>query len=415
MTKDRVILLIYFFVPINWAFHFIFKWAYIKGLLIDYLIPSVHFLDIVIALLILYLIYRGVFLNNAWRQNKILISIAALLFFTFFSSSFLSLYPPSSIYLLSRYTLYFIFLILYLGSTKKYFSNKMASILVLIPLYFESALGIVQYIKQSSIFGYIFLGETTFNPSLPGILLDSLYGSVKVPPYGTFPHPNVLAFFLGFGVLLYLGNKKWSLKDIFAIAIPLIVLLLTQSLVSIVGLITSLVWGFLAKRITSKRILFTTIFLAMTVLVYFSFNLKLLERINILSDSVERRVLLNNASIAMVKQKPLYGFGLNTFTVFLEDKIASVGLRQRFVQPVHNIYLLSASESGIISAIFLLALLFYLLFAFRLSIFAFIIFVSFFDHYLLTLPQGNALFLLTVLLSASRIKKDSLGADRNNN
>jgi O-antigen ligase len=113
------------------------------------------------------------------------------------------------------------------------------------------------------------------------------------------------------------------------------------------------------------------------------------------------------ASIAgqMVSQKFWIGEGLNTFTI-KETKFIGIKSYEWILQPVHNIYLLAFSETGIIGLIFLL-FVFYKAFknAFskkKISLLVTIVFIlitGLFDHYWLTLQQNLLLFGFVVGLS----------------
>ncbi|MCG2691495.1 O-antigen ligase family protein, partial [Microgenomates group bacterium] len=100
------------------------------------------------------------------------------------------------------------------------------------------------------------------------------------------------------------------------------------------------------------------------------------------------------------------GVGLNNFTVTME-KYGYVTATTRFLQPVHNIYLLILSETGLIG----LAGFIYLLYKGR-SLFIdkvqpchlallILLFLGLFDHYFFTLQQG--LLLLTILLACNKL------------
>ena len=119
--------------------------------------------------------------------------------------------------------------------------------------------------------------------------------------------------------------------------------------------------------------------------------------------SFYRRNDLTTVSFEMIKDKPLLGVGLNSFTQSLED--------YKFIQPVHNIFLLLASEAGLLT---LVAFLFFLLLLITKSIATGsdffptvllfeLLFLGTSDHYLLTIQQGLLLLWLTLGLSLSTI------------
>lgn len=101
-------------------------------------------------------------------------------------------------------------------------------------------------------------------------------------------------------------------------------------------------------------------------------------------------------------KNPVLGAGLNNFISAQQDLVAGPN---RFLQPVHNIFLLSLSETGIAG---FLGFIILLLPVFKLTpiphtLYA-ILFLGFFDHYFLTLPQGYRLLFLIWGLSLARLK-----------
>jgi O-antigen ligase len=116
---------------------------------------------------------------------------------------------------------------------------------------------------------------------------------------------------------------------------------------------------------------------------------------------------LANAAILMFQKNPLLGVGLNNFLsnlpLFLSQK------NYLLIQPVHNIYLLVLSELGIIGFFFFLILLFFSLRTILknknlvVAVLLFeVLFLGLFDHYFLTLQQGQLLFALIIGLSFSK-------------
>ena len=107
-------------------------------------------------------------------------------------------------------------------------------------------------------------------------------------------------------------------------------------------------------------------------------------------------------ALQMLKDHPLLGVGLNNFTVRMSE-YGEVSGWARFLQPVHNVYLLIAAETGILGLILFLCLLFSVfrllwrsknyLFLISLSQISFLCFV---DHYFWSLQQTALLFWLLV-------------------
>ena len=131
-----------------------------------------------------------------------------------------------------------------------------------------------------------------------------------------------------------------------------------------------------------------------------------------MSESVVVRQQLNSAAITMWQHSPLFGVGLGNFLVELPKNLPSRTIY--FLQPVHNIYLLLLSETGIVGLGSFLLLLWYIFQRIRNSklkapIVALLL-LGLIDHYPLTLQQGQLLF--TLFLSLSLLKKlDPAGRD----
>jgi hypothetical protein len=222
-------------------------------------------------------------------------------------------------------------------------------------------LALGQWFNQGSLLGYWFLGEQPFDAATLGIDKITWFdGSLKIPPLGTTPHPNVLAGFL----VVSLSCLQGRILQVFG-AVPLF---LTFSLS-----------GWLAFLLRNKW----TLIAGVAALIIFGKNLSFLAP----ESSFSRRSQLTKIAWQMFQDHPLTGVGLNNFTVVM-DQYGYVPATTRFLQPVHNIYLLILSETGLIGALGFTYL------AFKLRPPWILLFLGLFDHYLLTLQTGLLLWLL---------------------
>ena len=130
----------------------------------------------------------------------------------------------------------------------------------------------------------------------------------------------------------------------------------------------------------------------------------------------------------MIKDNPLFGVGLKNFVVAMDD-YADERLLPYLHQPVHNIYLLIAAESGVLAlVVFLIFLLNIVRPAFAMTapgppaeragrqaigddsilryvlVLTFLGFlaIGFFDHYLWTIQQGELMFWVVLGLMNAR-------------
>jgi len=141
----------------------------------------------------------------------------------------------------------------------------------------------------------------------------------------------------------------------------------------------------------------------------FSLSLPVLRMLNLNFEgnrSVTRRIDFTSASYRMIKDNFLFGVGFNNFTVFV-DKYNYDSSDLRFSQPVHNIFLLIFSESGIFGFLLFISLIGFSLkrlvnssyfHVFLISLLQIVLLGSF-DHYLFTIHQTLLLFWIIFGLS----------------
>ena len=410
-------------LPINLAKHVVFYFCYVDGILVDYLIPTIYLTDILIWGLLLSWLFR--FLrckqySGTYRgtigTSKVFVALGLGIITVAGLSVFNVQNQPAAVYKwlkLVEYILFAFYVSKHIDLKKDFFTIvKLMSVGVL----FESVLVIAQWFKQGSILGYWFFGENRFTVSTSGIATFDLFGVKKVRPYGTFPHPNVLGGYLSIvlpWVLHNLSSKfnpeaeqarygarvqnsKFSLSSVFyllSFALGLSALCITFSrsawFVGAFGLF--LTFGLFRKRSPLSTFNFSR-FEESPLADLLIFN----------SLSFLRRAELNWIALEMIKNHPLLGVGLNNFTVVM-GQYGKVSGWTRFLQPAHNVYLLVASEIGLIGLVMFLCLLFS---AFRLLLKKknYLLLISltqvallcFVDHYFFTLQQTSLLFWLLV-------------------
>ncbi len=407
-------------IPLNLGKHFILESSFVYGKLIDYLIPTIYVQDILI--LALFLVWLFLFLRAGLSLGKdffkeVFSSVLAILrtwevafLILFIASVFLSVlsakFPVSAWYEFSRLGLY-VFFALYTFGKFKFFQYKDYLLTIFaILLFLLSLLGIAQWIKQSSVFNnYLFFGEQPYSLSTPQIVKVNFAGVSRVPPYGTFRHPNTFAAYLVFASLLIIGLRPK--KKIFCLPVFLgfFCLLLTCSRLGLAGFILGLLIILLPKKYIRPiaRVSFATA-LFITILILLS---------NSVDPSTFRRQNLLLTGIALFLQYPLFGVGLDNFTYFVDLLSIELGF-PKFTQPVHNFYLLLLVESGIFSLLFVLlflASIFHKLIGsvqhrlsgkyprLFLALLLSLLIPAFFDHFLTTSHQINLLFWLTIGLS----------------
>jgi hypothetical protein len=269
-------------------------------------------------------------------------------------------------------------------------------------------LAIAQFLLGHSV-GLWLIGERSFSVTTPLIARFNFYEKVFLRPYATFPHPNMLAAFLV--IVLPLLNygipgklKNFKLVNTFLSASAVFVTFSRPSLI-LIGLQIILMFKKFWKILLILGVLTTPLIFVRLSSIFTFDNLAVL-----------RRRELSEYALFLFQQYPVFGVGLNNFINVLASDHILVGT-SRFLQPVHNIFLYTLAETGLVGlaglSLFIGTSLIINLkskspFARVLvgSLFM-IIFLGLFDHYFLTLPQGQRLFFLILGLSFSRTINNS--------
>ncbi len=313
-------------------------------------------------------------------------------------------------------------MLIYLLLVNDLLPKKQLFMLLLIALGFQTILGLIQYLYQNSLH-LSFLGEPILSAELPGVAKINFGASKFIRAYGTFPHPNILAGFLLVGLFLALFSYPESkLFSLFLIALLLAGLIVTFSRSALIALLLGIT-GYLiylfrknlpGQFLRLKISLFLSLIILFSLVVFFSPFLR--QRFFILPKTQEwqERLTYSQISLNLILKKP-FGLGLNSFTSQMAN-YAEVKLQPWEYQPVHNVFLLISNEVGLPGGILLLFLFIY---AFRvclknkekflnleqkrLNALVFGLFLSLlvlfqFDHYFLTLYQGQILFIFLLSL-----------------
>ena len=448
----RLFYLIVFLLPTNLARHFVLPSAYVGGTLVDYLVPTVYLTDILIILLLVLWLASSSRLKNREStvptssrgpglKHPLTVFLLLLLPSVILAASPLpAMYKWFKFFELSLFALWIkrhIELKIHLSSI-----TKTLAFAVL----FQSLLALTQWLNQSSAFGFWLFGEQPYTDATLGIDKITWFdGSLKVPPLGTTPHPNVLGGFLAVTLPLILQGLSLKAFKLIASVLGVTALFLTFSLSAwlgflLIGLPAVFFFGrpTLYPKLRAKQLALikdlprfyfwqdqlenpaganpATNFYRVTKLIAFYAGVLLLllifaQNLSFLApqSSFSRRSQLTQMAVSMIKDSPLTGVGLNNFTVVM-DHYGLIPATTRFLQPVHNIYLLMLAETGILGFSGFVWLLFYPLYRaikqktitdYRLpiTVYLLLLFLGLFDHYPITLQPGLLLlFLLSSLI-----------------
>lgn len=404
--RDVLFYTVILFLPTQFGRHFFPQFSFVEGQRIDYLSPTVFTTDILMMFLFFAVVVgkkRKVFFNAVWHKMFFFI-----LFFLFVGTIFAK-NQPVAIYGYGK-LLEFIFFGLAVSvmvrDVKKFHH---VIILFSVGVIVESILAILEFLHKGSINGiWYFLGERSFNSSTLGIANASIHGELILRPYATFPHPNVLAAYLLIAIIMLISAisfRKTAQKKrvfcFFSLAIGIGALLITLSRAAIVLLIIIGV-GTLYRFKKVHRIYALLFFTLIILFIVFSPVLNRFSTLRLSDEALVKREELLTSSFLMIQSHPLLGVGLNNFLVQLPAYYPSPhGLF--YLQPVHNIFFLVVAETGIVSLFIFLWFLYKTilhlknkkqlsLFNVKSQLLLVVILLGCFDHYFLTLQQGQLLF-----------------------
>lgn len=405
IKKERIdilfLKLIVFLLPFQFGKHFWPSWAFIKGIRVDYLSPTIYLTDFFIFIFVI-LSFLSIYKN----ERDIIFQLLRRKFFLFiFIFSFIFLNILFSLELkiaLLKWLRFFLFFLF--GLSIYFFKGDLLKIIYkpfLFSVFLISVIGIVQFLYQSSIGGpFYFLGERKFNLFTVGIAKKEIFGVDLLRPYSTFSHPNSLAGFLGasFLFLIFVVQDKSFIKKM-VLFFSFVVIILTFSEGVFISLFIVFIYAFFLHFLKKEQVLFSNLIL-FSILIFLSLflisfpyqNFKFLEEY----EEISLRFLLAKKAGSFLLLRPLFGVGFNNFILGVSN-IAFLYGGVWFLQPVHNIFLLILSELGILG--FLIFSLFIFFFFKKVSskknlslVFLFILLTGFLDHYWLTLYQNNLLF-----------------------
>lgn len=395
--------LLVFLIPTQTAFHFWPSFAFVYGIRVDYLSPTVYLTDmLVIGLMFIWFLTDKKSLFLIFQKNRRLVMIFLILalvnsgFSTSFWVTFIKWLKVSEM----------IFFAFYIRARKLAIGENFLALTLFVSAVFFSLIGILQvFLGRTTGLFYVF-GERSFNTSTPGIALTQINGQDFLRAYSTFPHPNALSGYLGAILLLlfFFNLPKDFRKPYYLGALVIVVaVFLSFSLTGALALIFALFLYSLRKMkknflLTVQIFVFSSVFISLLLPLFSNKNILY----NRLSKNIIERLELSFLSGRMISSRFLVGEGLNTFIINI-PAVNSGSISPWLLQPVHNIFLLVFSETGVLGFSIFLWVVFTLASNFYksrnypfLTLFAYILFIGTADHYWLTLQQN--LLLLSFLL-----------------
>jgi len=341
----------------------------------------------------------------------------------------------------------FVFLFFYVATRVQHLGIKLALWAFIGSGVFQSILAVLQFARQSSL-GLEICHESTLELGMKGVAQINAHGVDMIRAYGTFPSPNVLAGFLGLCLIFvfYLwverenGAKRHAellLKGTLAAAVFIlsfgflltfsrgtVIFFTLAAIVFFAGLF--LLKGFEFHRKTAIRLLLIVVSceLLVVTLAWPEVSSRFLDS-SIDEPAIQERFFFNEVGLNTMSHDyshMLFGIGMGNFVNNFMHSMP--GLPDYLYQPVHNIFILIASETGtlgLFAFILFIAILIdravknffsgsiqnfndrgnFVYIYTLLCVAIFMMLISMYDHYFWTLQQGSLLFWIVLGLVAA--------------
>lgn len=363
-----------FFLPSQLAYHFWPSYAFVFGVRVDYLAPTIYLTDLLLIFLL------------AISRTKIKTFYLFLILLFFLVNIFVSASAWVSFWKCLK-ILELTFFAKYIYDNFNLITEKMFSKVLSLSFIVISILGILQFINGGTLGGIFYLmGERTFGLDTPGIALQTINGLNHLRVYSSFSHPNSLAGFLLIGIIYFISVKKKDSLSKLTLVLSFICFLLTFSLSAFIASGITLIFYFIYGQ--SKKTYKKSLMMFVTLLAICSFILPSISSKDSFPSEVGERLQLAGLAKNLISKNLFLGTGFNTFTLFNRD-----------LQPVHNIFLLMTEEAGLVGLIVFLILINKSLKSKVSLLILPVLVIGFFDHYFLTLQQN--LLTLAILFGAS--------------
>ncbi|MFA6588164.1 MAG: O-antigen ligase family protein [Patescibacteria group bacterium] len=343
-------------------------------------------------------------------------------------------------------------LMLYLLLQQKWVNQKFLLICFLGGGILQAVIGITQFLSQTSP-AVSWLGLSVHDPAIAGTSVVEAGGMRWLRAYGSLPHPNILGGYLalclltafGFYLKIYekarAGFSKWTRENVkrhiegrkwyinqawkisgLVVGGAILTLGLLLSFSRSAWLSFTAVWLIILciliiKKIPGGWVLWCkwSIFMGVMAITMVAFLPQpFFTRVS-MDSRLESKSLITRSSLyqdawTLIKKEPIRGVGYGNMVMAVYNQVDASRGSVHDYQPVHNIYVLSAVELGLLGGvIFLIFLVIILKTAiFKLlktpspvSIVAFgmfvcLVLIGLFDHYLWTLSAGVGLLWLVV-------------------
>ncbi len=223
----------------------------------------------------------------------------------------------------------------------------------------QSLVGLAQYVHGSPL-GYPDLGETAARTT--EILSQTSVQGEQVYRVSAFMlHPNIFGCFLAvvvpfaLGLLLVKTSRYGRVFCLIVLAASVPALIITQSRSSWLGFVAScatvLLLSFFHRRVSRLSVFAVPVLALVCISILAPFSGSIITRLlHSKDDATIGREAFKEDAKRMIAAKPIFGFGLNTYTVAVQPYMlfSVAAFEGGFLPPVHNIYLLWLAETGIV-------------------------------------------------------------------
>jgi len=327
-------------------------------------------------------------------------------------------------------------LFFYLKFNLEYFNFRNLARIFVLSGFSQSIIAWFQFVKQESL-GLKWLAESPLSLDKVGVAKIAANGVKMLRAYAGLPHPNLLAAFLFASIFflyfLWLSREHLLIGHLSFLAVfycLFFALFLTFSRTAILAFLSAsfiyfiiCLWQVVQTAdigLFKRLALVFLVFIFLSLFFFFAFRPEISSRFNISlkEEAVSLRIFYNETALTTISRQPGLGLGINNFVWEIRDELYL--LAPWMHQPVHNIYLLIAAETGLLGLVAFLMFIFLSIMSLRgvppwrddeaisfisrnlfiLLILSFL-FIGLFDHFFLTLQQGQLLFWLVLGLIAA--------------
>ena len=272
----------------------------------------------------------------------------------------------------------------------------------------QSVLAIQQFSVQKVVANK-WLGMASQDPNVLGTPVVLTTGGRWLRTFGALPHPNILAGFLVFALILILflilreeiKTNKRNLTFIFIIVFLALLTTLSKTAILCATLLLIVALFLTRRSIDENKKIGRLALISLAVLVFFGVSYPQLfinraTNLNAIEQrSYEERISQYGEWTQIMKSNLLFGTGLGNYSLSLQK--IKPNLESWDYQPIHNTYLLIIAEIGIIPFLYIVGLCIYfcrktnwkvsLSSLSRLPLIS-LIFLMLFDHYLWSFYSG---------------------------